>query len=188
MEKKRQKENEKAAKKIKANAKAMVEADEMRKNALNLQEDDWIFRRTGLKITSLNVQGGLMSRLEDIKVDEAIYPNSDIICLQETGPLGSKPFLEGYICKLGGNGHHCGVAVFIKEEIARRLIKEPQVVKKPFYQCIKLSFGVFDLITVYRANNQPSLDFQEFVKVLNNGGIDVSRPTILCGDFNFDRR
>ena len=186
-EKKRRQGNVKAAKKIKANTKAMVEAEKMKKNALNLQEDDWIFTKRGLKITSLNIQGGLVSRLGHIERDKAIYPNSDIICLQETGPLGAMPVLDGYRCKLGGNGHHCGVAIFLKEEIARKLIRDPQVLKKPFYQCMKLSFGVFDLITVYRANNQPMSDFQEFVKAMERG-IDVNRPTILCGDFNFYRR
>lgn len=187
-EKKRCKGNITAAKKIKANAKAMVEAEKMKKNAINLQEDDWIFTKRGLKITSLNIQGGLVSRLVDIERDKAIYPNSDIICLQETGPLRAMPVLNGYVCKVGGNEHHRGVAIFLKEETARKLIKEPQVMEKQYYQWIKLSFDVFDLITVYRANNQPSPDFQEFVKVMEREGVDANRPTILCGDLNFDRR
>lgn len=186
-ERKRLEGNIKAAKKIKANAKAIVEALKIKQSALNLQKNDWINEK-GLKITSLNIEGGLVSRLEDLERDKAIFKNSDIICLQETGPLRIVPVLKGYTCKIGGNGHKCGVAIFLKEDIAKKLTKEPKVVKKPFYQCMKLSFDVFDLLTIYRASNQPAPDFQEFVKVMERGGIDVNRPTIICGDFNFDRK
>ena len=60
-------------------------------------------------------------------------------------------------------------------------------VSKDFFQCMKLTFGIFDLITVYRANNQPVASFQEFVQIMEKG-IDSKRPTILCGDFNFDQK
>ena len=139
----------------------------------------------GLKITSLNVQGSLSSRLADLEKTKAIYRNSDIICLQETGRLGA-PVLEGYICKHVGGGHKCGVAVFIKEEMAARLMKTDGVGKE-FFQCLKLSFDIFDVITIYSARNQPKSSFQDFVDVIKKG-LDANKPTILCGDFNFDRK
>ena len=179
--------NTKAAKKIQANIKAMVEAERLKNNALNIEDnlnDEWLTGR-GLKMTSLNIQGSLMSRLPDLKGDKAIYVNSDIICLQETGETRA-PLLEGYTCHHVGGGHNRGVAIFLKDEMAKKLIKAPLKVNKEFYQCMKLSFDKFDLITVYRANNQPKVSFQEFVQLMEKG-IDAKRPTILCGDFNFDR-
>ena len=58
---------------------------------------------------------------------------------------------------------------------------------KEFFQCIKLSFDVFDVVTIYRANNQPARSFQDFVEVIK-AGLNPDKPTILCGDFNFDRK
>ena len=186
-EKKRNAVNIKAAKKIQANKDAMVEAAKLRQNALNMGEhmmNDWVNTR-GLKITSLNIQGALMSRLADLKRDNAIYRNSDIICLQEIGHLRARPALEGYICTDVGDGHNRGVAIFMKEEIAKKLIKT-QKVSMDSYQCIKLSFDAFDLITVYRSSSQPMSNFPELVKTIAQG-INVAKPTILCGDVNFDR-
>ena len=182
----RLKGNIKAAKKIQANKTAMMEAKKMSEKALNHNIDESIFKK-GLKIASLNVQGGLVSRLADLEADKSIYKNCDIICLQETGPLKSKPNLEGYICEHGGNGHKRGVAILMKEEMAKQMTKRPLIVSKDFFQCMKLSFKTLDLITVYRANNQPSASFKEFVCIMEKG-IDSKRPTILCGDYNFDQK
>ena len=185
-EKKRLEANKKAAKKIQANKKAMVEAKKMSQKALNHKIDEFVSKR-GLKIASLNVQGGLVSRLADLEADDFIYKTCDIICLQETGPLKSKPKLDGYICEHGGNGHKRGVAIFMKEDMAKQMTKRPLILSKDLFQCMKVSFEKFDLITVYRASNQPSASFEEFVRDMEKG-IDSRRPTILCGDFNFDQR
>ena len=185
-EKKRAERNIKAARKIQANGKAMVEAQKITQYSLNNKTDDFLTDE-GLKIASINVQGGLVSRLADLEADKAVYKNCDIICLQETGPLKSKPKLEGYICEHGGSGHKRGVAMLLKEKMTRQMTKRPLIVSKDFYQCMKVSFRIFDLITVYRANNQPSASFKEFVQIMAKG-IDSKRPTILCGDLNFDQR
>ena len=187
-EKERLEGNAKAAKKIKANDSAMAEAEKMRQNALNTGEnrnDDWLSGK-GLKITSLNIQGGLMSRLSDLKKASAIYKNSDIICLQEIGQAAA-PVLDGYTCQLAGSGNNRGVAVFMKDERATKMIKRPAKIIKESYQCLKISFSDLDLITVYRANNQQQEAFQDFVKVMEEG-INAKRPTLICGDFNFDCR
>ena len=110
-----------------ANTDAMKESEKLRKNALNsketLERNDWLTGK-GLKITSLNVQGSLASRLADLEKTKVIYRNSDIICLQETGHLRA---LEGYICTDVGGGHNRGVAIFMKEGIAKKLIKTQKV-------------------------------------------------------------
>ena len=186
-EKARLEGNAKAANLIKANHKAMIEAEKLKNNALNIGDnlnDEWLTGR-GIKITALNIQGSLISRLPDLKGDKAIYKNSDIICLQETGEIGA-PLLEGYTCHHVGGGHNRGVAIFLKDEMAKKLIKAPLPLKKDFYECMKISFNNFDLITVYRANNQPKESFLQFVQLMEKG-IDAKRPTIFCGDFNFDR-
>ena len=182
----RLKANIKAARKIQANKKAIEEAKKMSQNALNHKIDEYMSMK-GIKIASLNVQGGLVSRLADLEADKSIYKTCDIICLQETGTLKSKPKLEGYICEHGGNGHKRGVAILMKEDIAKQMKKRPLIVSKDFFQCMKLSLETFDLITVYRASNQPSASFEEFVSIMEKG-IDPRRPTILCGDYNFDQR
>ena len=190
--------NIKAAKKIQANRKAMVEAERLKKNALNIGDnldDEWLTGRE-LKITSLNIQGSLMSRLLDLKRDKDIYKNSDIICLQETGELRVPyifelrvPLLAGYTCYHVECGHNRGVAIFLKHELAKKLTKEPLSFSGDSgrNQCMKLSFDNFDVITVYCANNQTKTSFQEFVHLMEKE-IDAKRLTIVCGDFNFDQK
>ena len=120
-EKTRLEGNIKAAKKIQANRKAIIEAERLKKNALNIGDnmrDEW-FTGTGLKITSLNIQGSLMSRLAHLKRDKDIYNTSDIICVQETGELRA-PQLQGYTCQHVGGGHNKGVAIFLKDEMAKK--------------------------------------------------------------------
>ena len=189
-EKKRQEGNIKAMKNLKIDKYALAEAEKISKLALNNEEnktkDPWLSKKC-IKIVSLNIQGSLQSRLSDLQRDETIYRVSDIICLQETGTSPSTLPLNGYSCFRAGEGNHKGVAVYVKEDMARGIKKKPESIGDDFYQGLKLTFGPFDLITVYRSNNQPAASRQDFVKAMEKE-IDAHRLTILCGDFNFDRK
>ena len=59
-----------------------------------------------------------------------------------------------------------------------------------FFQGLKLSLDQCEVITVYRSPDQkvqgPS--FLQFTRTIAQAIADPSKPTILCGDFNFDRK
>ena len=110
---------------------------------------------------------------------------SDIICLQETGTV--TPRLPGYSCFTAGGGNNKGVAVYVKDGMARSMKEQPEGVIDDYYQGLKLTFGPFDLITIYRASDQPALSFKRLAAYIANW-MKPKRATIICGDFNFDRR
>ena len=187
---KRLKANENAVKKLKVDAKALQEAEKISQKALNntkCKNDHWL-SKTGLKIASLNIQGSLQSRLEDLENDKTIYGLSDIICLQEIGHSQEEPVLEGYTCCTAGKGKNRGVAIFVRQEIAKNL-KKPLPVSDEFFQGLKLSLPQCDVITVYRSPNKADQEpsFIRFTKTVAQVTADPKKPTILCGDFNFDQ-
>ena len=186
-EKKRQENNVKAKKRLKIDKEALNEAAKISKMALNTEEnmmkDHWLSAKC-LKIVSLNVQGSLQTRLVDLEIDPSIYGVADIICVQETGVSNMRDSLAGYSCWRAGGGKNKGVAIYVKDSMARGITKKPESITNDAYQCLKLTFGHFDLITIYRASGQVVESFVDAVE----RGISMNRPTIICGDFNFDRR
>ena len=59
-------------------------------------------------------------------------------------------------------------------------------IDKTFGQYLKLSFRSYDIVTVYKTHNCTTIsDIQQFVQILQEL-VDVSKPTIINGDFNFD--
>ena len=81
---------------------------------------------------------------------------SDIICLQETGITTERQELERYTCYNSGGGKNKGVAIYLKEGMKKDIKEPPQKIVNKICQGLKLSFGAFDLITVYLANGQSS--------------------------------
>ena len=201
-EKKRQENNLEAAEKLLVAEDALAEAEKISNNALNNDEnrrkDDWLSKKC-LKIVSLNVQGSLQSRIADLKADPTIYMISDIICIQEVGKISANPELPGYSFFSSVVGHNQGVAVFLKDELVLDMTNEPISIgnrdrdifsfKNMSFQCLKLSFLDFDIITVYRSPDMPQhgLPFANFTAALTNL-IDRENPTVICGDFNFDSK
>ena len=168
-ERERLKKNEEAARKIQVNEEALKEAQKLKANALNNEEnkkkDPWLSTKF-LKIASLNVQGSLQSRLADLKNDSTIYKVSDIICLQETGQCTGELELDGYSFISAGGGKNKGVAIYIKNGRKKDVKDQPKCINDEFFQGLKLSCGPFDLITIYRANSQPASSFDRLVKHL----------------------
>ena len=190
-EKKRLHQNVKAANSLKINKSALEETEKMRRMDLNSEEnkkrDQWLSNECP-KIVSLNVQGSLQSRLLDLKADKTIYGVSDIMCLQEIGVARERPVLEGYSHISAGEGHKRGVGVFVKNSIAKGVKEQPETMTDDYFQGLRLKFHPFNIITIYRASGQytSSSAFQRFVINLERW-IDHERPTIICGDFNFDQ-
>ena len=204
-EKERLEKNEKAIKKIQVNEDALRETQRLKAKALNNYEnkkrDPWLSSEC-LKIVSLNVQGSLQTRLEDLESDKMIHKNADIICLQETGHCTRKLDLDGYSFLSAGGGKNKGVAIYVKNRIEEEVKEQPDCINDEFFQGLKLSCTNFDLITVYRANNQPASSFTRLVisffsqynsiisKLLSRftdlieKWITKGRATMICGDLN----
>ena len=104
--------------------------------------------------------------------------------MQETGDCNARINLQGYHCTYVGGGKNRGVAIYVKNAMANSMTKEPASIINDLYQCLKLQFPSYDFITIYRACGPVS---QKFVDDIRKG-IDPKKPTIICGDFNFDRR
>ena len=92
-----------------------------------------------------------------------IHKNADIICLQETGHCTRKLDLDGYSFRSAGGGKNKGVAIYVKNGMEKEVKEQPKCIHDEFFQGMKLSCTNFDLITVYRANNQPATSFVRLV-------------------------
>ena len=87
-----------------------------------------------------------------------------------------------------GEGLGKGVLIFIKKALNNLLLGPPIRDEIESAWCIKLSFRELDVLTVYRSPNQKySNQYQSFVEMIASL-IDPSRakPTVICGDFNYD--
>ena len=170
------------------NEEALKEAEKLKRNALNSSQNrkknEW-FNKKGLKITSLNVQGSLQSRLADLKNDKSLMV-SDIICLQETGTSNTISELSGFTTISAGGGKNKGVTVYIKDGMRKDPKEPPKKFENDMCQCLKLSCGQFDIITIYLANGQPASCFEGLANLMETW-ITPQRPTMICGDFNFNQ-
>ena len=157
-------------------------------NEVNLLKDPWFQSIQGaLKITSLNIFH-LPSRLSDLQNDPTILM-SDIICLQETFSLNMPlPSIQGYICQMPptiNQGRGRGVAAFIREPLMNMFLAATPI-NDTVAQCLKLSFQQYDVITVYKTQECTTVaNHQHLIQILENL-VDLKKPTVINGDFNFD--
>ena len=156
-ERKRRKNNREALQKIMTNEEAHKEAMKLKAKALNnpenLRKNHWLHMKTELKVTSLNVQGSLKSRLLHLRKDKSIMV-SDIICLQETGQTSEALNLNGYTGFHGGGAKNKGVSIYVRDGMTRHILEPQKKFDNQFYQVLKLCCTAFDIITVYLANGQ----------------------------------
>ena len=169
--------------KIMVSSKAMKEAENINKIALNNKETLWTCQDATLrKISSLNIRS-LQKHYRDLQVDSVML-QSDIICINETflKPNTLAPIIEGYNCHLASKGNSSGVAVYIKSHL-NSLVKATTLIQ-PSFQAVKVSIrNQFDVIAVYRSPNDKSLiNFTNQI----TAAIHSSHPTIICGDVNID--
>ena len=171
---------------------ALVEANKIKEASLasreNLLKDPWnVYDSNVLKMVSLNIQS-LPSNILNLRADPTIL-EADIICLQETFLHSSQevPTLsEEYVSYHVGEGQGKGVLVYIRDSVQDWLVGQPVRKEMESAWCLKMSFTQFDALTVYRSpklrNSAQCLRFIEMINSL----IDPSRPTVICGDFNYD--
>ena len=141
-------------------------------------------------IVSFNIHS-LPANILNLRADPTIM-KADIICLQETWlnkAQGFPKLTDEYHSSAIGEGQGKGVAVYIRKEWFKCLIRNPPVCKVlDFAWCMKLEFRFLDVINVYRSPNPNFLhrypDFVRMVQSLLNPSIE--KPMVVCGDFNFD--
>ena len=80
--------------------------------------------------------------------------------------------------------------MFVRNSLDRRALGPPIHRKIEFAWCIKLNFSDLDVLTVYRSPNEQykSLShYQTFLDMINSLlGPSNTKPTVICGDFNFN--
>ena len=173
---------------------ALEEANKIKEASLaspaNLAKDPWnVHDIKTLKIVSLNIES-LPANILNLRVDPTVL-KGDIICLQETWCHRNQTIPEltdQYTCRVLGVGQGKGVAMYIRKNWFKCLIGEPVGRELDFAWCMKLKFKALDVLTVYRSPNRVfSHRYLEFVRMVHSL-LDPSngKPTVVCGDFNFD--
>ena len=183
----------KFSKEIKTRDKAR-KAKKMKEESLaspeNLKRDPWnVVFANSVKIVSLNIQS-LPANILNLRADPTVL-KGDIICLQETWlnkAQGIPKLTDEYHPRAIGEGQGKGVAVYIRDNWFKCLNREPICKVLDFAWCMKLDFKALDVINVYRSPNQSYShrypDFVRMVQSLLNPSNE--KPTVVCGDFNFD--
>ena len=175
-----------------ADKDALNEMKTMKKEALNREEilikDPWFqWNNKTIKITSLNIFH-LPSRLCDLHKDPTIL-KSDIICLQETYWKNDvAPTIPEYSCIMSTTIEQKrgkGLVAFIKNSMMNNF-DESSAINDRVGQFLRLSFHQYDIINVYKTQQCRTItDHEHFIDLLDTL-VEVQKPTIITGDFNFD--
>lgn len=174
------------AKNIRANQKALEEARKFSASATSQAPAvETMWNKLGnpsiLKISLLNIRS-LQKHLEDVKADNVIL-KSDVICLTETWLIPqTNPQLyqiPGFTCQTSSTGRGAGVAVYIRNEFACG-VPRPVTFATKECQAIRISLSSLDILAVYRS---PNTDINTCIQTVLKG-IDSSKSTLICGDFN----
>ena len=82
-------------------------------------------------------------------------------------------------------GRGRGVAAFIREPLMNTFLGA-SAINESIVQCLKLSFHQYDVITVYKTQECTTVEnHQNLIQILENL-VNLNKPTIINGDFNFD--
>ena len=92
--------------------------------------------------------------------------------------------IPGYIPYFAGEGKGKGVAVFVKKHLVKKDIKTKSFEKEDI-QGLKLYFPDIHILNIYRPPNQSPRHLVNFLQVIKEN-IDPKKPTIVCGDMNFN--
>ena len=152
---------------------ALAEVKSMDLRALNRKELD----RHDYQIISLNIRSLKKHHLD--LISDPIILQSDFICLQETW-LDEKDQTDlyqipGFISNFNSSKKGRGIAAFCKKDC-------PIIhTKNASYQISKLVYNYFDLISIYRSQDEKGEIFEDILKLIN-----TENPTIILGDLNLD--
>ena len=75
--------------------------------------------------------------------------------------------------------------MYVKRAWAKKSLGPPITKETDTGWCIKLRFRGLDVMTAYRSPKQNNAQYLRFVEMINSL-IDPSKPTLICGDFNYD--
>ena len=156
----------------------------------NLKKDPWnVQDPKTLKIVSLNIES-LPANILNLRADPTVL-KGDIICLQETWYHSTQEVPEltdQFHPYLHGEGQGKGVAVYIRKNWLKFLRGLPIVKSLDFAWIMKLDFKVIEVLTVYRSPDRNySHRYPDFVRMVHSLlNPSNAKPTVICGDFNFD--
>ena len=152
---------------------ALEEVKLMDTKALNMRSD----KNYDFNIISLNIRS-LKKHHIDL-INDPIIPHADFICLQETWLEENENTnlyqIQDFQSSFNSLHRGRGVATFSKQHYA--IIN----VKKENFQISKLSAKDFDLISIYRSQEEKEEIIQELSNIIN-----TERPTLILGDFNLN--
>ena len=82
-------------------------------------------------------------------------------------------------------GRGRGVAAFIREPLMK-IFQGVTAINESIAQCLKLSFKPYDVITVYKTQECTTLaNHKQLIQILKRL-VNLNKPTVIIGDFNFD--
>ena len=159
---------------------ALKELERLENISINNNPTEWERQNSeSLKISSLNCRS-LLKHYEDIYSDKILL-QGDLIALQETWLNENSclddlnlPTFKLHAVKAGSGK---GIATYYKENIFIHI----EDVKEMNFQLSKFSCKQYDIINLYRSNSSKFEEVNEMLSTM----IDLKRPTLIIGDFNF---
>ena len=179
--------NEFNEEKMYPNSKALAELERLDSISLNMNPSDWNKPLSDvIKISSLNCRS-LKKHHYDIISDNTLLC-SDLIALQETWLEEIEDYdthleemkkfdIQDYQLHTVSCGRGKGIITYFKNSIFSHI----EDYKDTTFQLSKFQSGKCDVINIYRSQNG---DFNQLKEQLSTM-IDMDKPTLLIGDFNF---
>ena len=152
---------------------ALDELEDSTKKAINIKEED----ENKLEIMCLNVRS-LRQHMRDVE-HTVRNRNFSVLCLQETwlcsDKISDEYKLENFHCDLTSRGRGRGIATYYKKDF-----KVHDRVCSDECQFAILTSDKLSVVNVYRSSG--CKNFCDLLKPR----VDVTKPTLICGDFNTD--
>ena len=158
---------------------ALEELERMNKISINNNPTPWekVSESHVLKVSYLNTRS-IKNKFICIETDESLL-KSDLMILSETW-LDKKEDcnsinLSNYEVSLCGGGRGQGMASFYRRQFKIKECKEGE-----HMNIMKVTHNLLDIIGLYRSpNGNPNQLIENLVRL-----IDMTRPTVVMGDFN----
>ena len=163
--------------KWKASSSGLLEFKSGLENAINIEHTT---EKKHLEIVSMNILSLRKHYVDLLRKFE--NSNVNVINLQETwlepNTDSSKYSIKDKIPHLNSIGRGKGLATYVEKDFVLR----GEFIGEELCQLMKVSNEDIEIVNVYRSQECSSQVFQDKIKYV----VDPSRPTIVCGDTNFD--